>query len=182
VNVLCSRLAVASCLLPVACCLLFSCGYTPVHSGIHEKLAVTLSQTRVPDAAATDEVLAGTREELARMGALDTGDGYPRVEVEVLRADEASEGIGAAPNEDARLLPRARATRVAIVARAWVKRTKDAEIERDTGDVRVFETVAVATDARAATFTQSDALRVAGRRAGKRLATRIMGLPAATED
>lgn len=166
----------------VSCLLVASCGYTPVHSGIHERLHVALSETRVPDAAATDEVLAGAREELARMGALETGDGFPRLEIEVLRADEASEGIAAVPNEDARLLPRARATRVAIVARAWVKRTKDGEVERDTGDMRVFETVGVATDARAASFKQSDALRVAGRRVGKRLATRIMGLPASTED
>jgi hypothetical protein len=136
----------------------------------------------VPDAAATDEVLAGAREELARMGALRAGDGYPRLEIEVLRADEASEGIAAAPNEDGRLVPSARATRVAIVARGRVLRAHGGEPERDTGDVRAVETVAVAADARAATFRHSDALRVAGRRAGKRVAMRIMGLPAATDE
>ncbi len=166
----------------VAAGVLASCGYTPVHEGIHEKLHVALADTKVADAAATDEVLVGAREELARMGALDVGTGYPRVEIEVLRADEASEAIAVGPNEDGRLLPRARATRVAIVARAWVRRSKDGDMERDTGDVRVFETLAVASDARSATFKHSDALRVAGRRAGKRLATRIMGLPAPTED
>ncbi|MBS2016942.1 MAG: hypothetical protein JST00_28910 [Deltaproteobacteria bacterium] len=159
-----------------------SCGYTPVHAGLHEKLTVTLVQTRVPDAAATDEVLAGAREELARVGALETGSGFPRLEIEVLRADEASEGISASPSasgEDARLLPSARATRVGIVARGWVKRAKDGDLERDTGDMRAFETVAVAPDAREATFKQSDALRVAGRRVGRRLAMRVLGLPAA---
>ena len=78
--------------------------------------------SRVPDAVASDEVLAGVREELARGGALASGDGYPRCEVEILRADEASEGIAAAPDAAGRLQPQSRATRVGLVARAWVLR------------------------------------------------------------
>jgi hypothetical protein len=69
-----------------------------------------------------------------------------------------------------------------MVARGWVVRSKGAPPERDTGDVRVFETVSVAFDARAATFRHSDALRAAGRRVGKRVATRIMGLPSASDE
>jgi hypothetical protein len=165
---------------------LAACGYTPVHSGAGaERFHVVLAQSKVPDAVASDEVLAGVREELARAGTLAPGDGYPRCEVEVLRADEASEGIAATPGTqdiNGRLVPQARATRVGLVARAWVLRAAGAERERDTGDVRAFETVAVAVDARAATFRQSDALRAAGRRAGKRLASRVLGLPAASDD
>jgi len=159
-----------------------ACGYTPVHGGVQQKLHVALSQSKVPDAAATDEVLAGAREELARVGALAPGDGYPRLEIEVLRADEASEGIDSTPNEDGRLVPQARATRVGVVVRAWVVRSARDERERDTGDLRTFETVSTALDARAAGFRHSDALRVAGRRAGKRVASRILGLPAATDE
>jgi hypothetical protein len=160
-----------------------SCGYAPVHSGVGgEHLHVVLSTSKVPDAVASDEVLAGVREELARTGTLEPGDGFPRCEVEILRADEASEGIAAVPDPDGRLLPQSRATRVGLVARAWVLRAPGGERERDTGDVRVFETVAVAADARAATFRHSDALRAAGRRAGKRLGSRIMGLPAASDE
>jgi hypothetical protein len=160
-----------------------SCGYAPVHTGVaDEHLHVVLSMSRVPDAVASDEVLAGVREELARGGALASGEGYPRCEVEILRADEASEGIAAVPDGAGRLQPQSRATRVGLVARAWVLRAPGGEHERDTGDVRAFETVAIAGDSRAATFRHSDALRAVGRRVGQRLATRIMGLPSPSEE
>ena len=168
---------------PLLLLAVMSCGYVPLHGGAaSEHLHVVLSESKVPDAVAADEVLAGVREELARVGSLASGDGFPRCEVEILRADEASEGIAATPGPDGRLAPQSRATRVGLVARAWVLRGPGAERERDTGDVRVFETVAVAPDARAATFLHSDALRAAGRRVGKRLASRIMGLPAPTDE
>ena len=160
-----------------------SCGYAPVHTGVaDEHLHVVLSTSRVPDAVASDEVLAGVREELARSGALASGEGYPRCEVEILRADEASEGIAAVPDGAGRFQPQGRATRVGLVARAWVLRAPGGEHERDTGDVRAFETVAIAGDSRAATFRHSDALRTAGRRVGQRLATRIMGLPSPSDE
>ena len=160
-----------------------SCGYAPVHTGVaDEHLHVVLSMSRVPDAVASDEVLAGLREELARGGALASGDGYPRCEVEILRADESSEGIAATPDAAGRLQPQSRATRVGLVARAWVLRAPGGDHERDTGDLRAFETVSVAVDSRAATFRHSDALRAAGRRVGQRLASRIMGLPSASDE
>jgi hypothetical protein len=162
---------------------LASCGYQPVHAGAAaEQLAVVLSESKVPDAVASDEVLAGVREELARTGALAAGAAYPRCEVEILRIDEAAEGIAASAGQGGRLVPEARATRVGLVARAWVLKAPGAERERDTGDVRAFETVSVAADARGAAFRHSDALRAAGRRLGRRLASRIMGLPSANED
>ena len=162
---------------------LAACGYRPVHGGgAGEPLHVVLSESKVPDAMASDEVLAGVREELARGGALASGGGFPRCEVEVLRADEQSEGVAALADGDGRQAPQSRATRVALVARAWVLRAAGAERERDTGDVRAFETVAVAGDARSAPFRHSDALRVAGRRVGNRLAGRIMGLPTPSDE
>jgi hypothetical protein len=162
-----------------------ACGYAPVHGAggvASEPFHVVLSSSKVPDAVASDEVLAGAREELARTGSLASGDGYPRCEIEILRADEASEGIAAVRDSDGRLVPESRASRVGLVARAWVLRAPGGQRERDTGDVRGFETVAVAPDARSSAFRQSDALRAAGRRLGKRLASRIMGLPAASDD
>lgn len=156
-----------------------ACGYEPVHAARgDEKLSIALRASMVPDAAVTDEVLVGLREELAKNGALaSSSSAYPRCEVEVLRADEASEGIAAVDGQ-----PSARATRVGIVARAWVIRSKDGPRERDTGDVRTMETVSIAPDARTATFRHSDALKAAGRRAGRRLASRVMGLPAGSDD
>ena len=160
--------------------LLVSCGYRSVYAD-REKLGVALSSSSVPDAIASDEVLAGVREELARYGALGSGTTYPRCEVEVLRADEASEGIAAADGAG-RLVPQSRATRAGLVVRAWIRRSPGTTLERDTGDLRTLETIAVAPDATHAAFSYDDALRSAGRRAGKRLADRLLGLPAPTEE
>jgi hypothetical protein len=163
--------------------LLLACGYrSTAPGGEREHVSVVLVSSNVPSVTASDEVVAGLRDELARAGALEAGSGYPRCEVEVLRADEASEGIAAVKNGDGELVPTSRATRVGIVARAWVVRSKDGPRERDTGDVRALETIAVAANARAATFEQEDGLRAAARRAGKRLGIRILGLPSPSED
>ena len=161
----------------------FGCGYRPVHGqGAPERFSVVLASTNLPDSVASDEVVAGVRDELARSGALASESAsYPRCEIEVLRADEASEGIAATPNAEGVLLPEARATRVGVVARAWIVRSKDGPRERDTGDMRAMEIVAVASDARAATFRHADALRAASRRLGRRVGTRILGLPSASE-
>lgn len=159
-----------------------SCGYRPVHGAEPERLRVALASSSIPDAVATDEVVAGVRESLARAGALEPGEGYPRCEIEVLRADEAAAGVEAVENAEGTLVPLARATRVGVVARAFVVRAPGAPPERDTGDVRAMETVAVAGDAKAATVQHTDALRAAGRRAGRRLGARLLGLPSASED
>src|SRR4051794_19352422 len=130
--------------VPMLSVMLVACGYHAVHGASEsERLSVVMSTTSIPDAVASDEVVAGVRSELARSGDLSPGEAYPRCEVEVLRADEASEGIGATPNTDGVLLPDARATRVSIVARAWIVRAKDGPRERDTGDVRATEVVSV---------------------------------------
>ncbi len=154
-----------------------SCGYAPVYAAHPEHLHVKIVKVAVADAVAPDEVASGMREELARAGALEGGESYPRVEIEVLRADETSEGIAAGANG-----PVARGTGVAVVARAWIARGPDAEPEADTGDMRAEETIATDPTAGGSTFHHADALRAAARRLGHQLATRIMGLPAASED
>jgi hypothetical protein len=167
----------------LAVLVLGACGYTPIASApSSDKIHVVLASSNVPDAVASDEVLAGVRDELAKAGALAPGDGYPRCEVEVLRADEASEGIAATPNADGRLEPTSRATRVGVLARAWLVRSKDAPRERDTGDVRAMDTIAVTRDARAASFQQTDAVRASARRVGHRLGQRVLGLPSASDE
>jgi hypothetical protein len=168
--------------LSASALLLGACGYHAVHGGsAAERFSVVLVSSNVPDAVASDEVVAGVRDELARSGALASGESYPRCEVEVLRADEASEGIGAAANGDGVLLPEARATRVGIVARAWIVRSKGAAHERDTGDVRAVDMVAVTSDARSGTFRHSDAVRAVGRRVGRKMGTRLLGWPSSSE-
>jgi hypothetical protein len=151
-----------------------SCGYRAVYGGIAPaRLHVALVRTLVPDAAATDEVVAGMREELAREGALDAGVGYPRAEVEVLLADEASEGISAVGGR-----PVARATQMALVARAWIVREPGAPPESDTGDLREEEVIAVdetsgAIDPRTSAFREADARRAAGASLGRALARKL---------
>jgi hypothetical protein len=153
------------------------CGYHSVYAaGPPGKLHVTLARTLVADAVAADEVAAGVREELAKAGALESGEGYPRVEIEVLRAEESSEGISAGPSG-----PLARGTGVGLVARAWVAPAAGEQVS-DTGDVRAEETMRVDPTALASGFHHADALRAAARRLGHTLGARILGLPAASEE
>jgi hypothetical protein len=141
---------------------------------------------RVADAITSDEVASGVRTTLAKEGALAAGGGYPRVEIEVVRADESSEGVVAVGG--ARGVPRARASEVGIVARAWIVRSEGGAQERDTGDVRAFDLVAtpargeVGGDLAAESFRHDDALRAVARRVGQRLALRILGHPVAKDE
>jgi hypothetical protein len=170
-----------------ACLLVPACGYRAVYGSTREPaLHVKLVRTLIPDVVASDEVAAGLREELARAGTLAGGEGFPRVEVEVLRADESSEGIAAGPSG-----PVARGTDVGIAARAWIVRAPGAPPEADTGDLRAEETIAVdettgssgtEPDPRASAFHEADALRAAARRLGRRLAYKVTGQPAASDD
>jgi hypothetical protein len=177
-------------------CAHISCGYHAVYGGeTPARLHVKLVRSLVADAVAGDEVASGVREELAQEGALEAGDGWPRAEVEVLRADEASEGIEV--RHDARAAggagasaPVARGIDVGIVARAWISPAPGAAPLRDTGDMRAVDLIAVADappgtgalDPRAAGFYQADALRAAARRLGHKLGRKLLGRPAATEE
>jgi hypothetical protein len=173
--------------LTLSVLLLASCGYHAVYGGsVPARLHVVLVRTLIPDAVASDEVVAGLRDELARAGALEGGSGFPRVEVEVLKADETSQGIAAGPNG-----PVSRATDVGLAARAWIVRAAGAPPESDTGDLRATETIAVdetaagpgaSPDPRASAFHEADALRAAARRLGRRLAYKVTGEGAPSDD
>jgi hypothetical protein len=163
--------------------LVASCGYRPIYGGGGlEPLHVTIVRAIVPDATAVDEVASGLRDELARAGALAPGDGYPRAEVEVLRSDETSEGVAAGSNG-----PVARAVEVGLVARAWIVRAADGLHQSDTGDLRSDQVIVVdesggLLDPRAAVFHTADARRSAARRLGRKLAAKLLGYGAATEE
>lgn len=156
---------------------LAACGYQAVYAaGPQGRLHVVVVRSLVTDAVAADEVASGVREELAKAGALEAGEGYPRVEIEVLRADEASEGIAAGASG-----PVARGTGVAMVGRAWIAASVGAQ-QSDTGDVRAEVGIATDTTARASAFHHADALRAAGRRLGHALGARLLGQPVASEE
>jgi hypothetical protein len=168
-------------LVVLLCCAL-SCGYQAVYGREVLRLHVKVVRTIVPYAVASDEVVAAVREELALAGGASPGEGFPRVEIEVLRVDETSEGIAAGTSG-----PTARANGVAVVARAWIVRDPGAAPESDTGDLRVQESIAIdqiggAPDPRAGGFHYASAVRAAARRLGHKIARRIGGLPAANED
>ncbi len=82
--------------------------------------------SNLPDPFTSDEVVAGVRDGSRvtgrRAGALVSGNAYPRCEIEVLREEEASEGIGARRNLDSILLPYARVTQVGVVPRLRLDR------------------------------------------------------------
>jgi hypothetical protein len=176
-------------LLPL---LALSCGYRSVYPPEGERLHEKVVRMLVPDAVACDEVASGVREELARGGSLDAGEGYPRVEIEVLRGGEASEGVAAVGGD-----PQARATDVSLTARAWIVRAAGGQPERDTGDVRADEAITIderggggappnhmtgQPDPRADLFHIPEARRAAARRLGRKLAERLLGLPSASEE
>lgn len=158
----------------------FACGYTPLYSApSSERLSVALVSARTGDAISSDEVIAGVRDTLAKEGALAPGSTYPRVEVEVLRADETSEGI-AGESTAAGHVPRARATEVGIVARAWIARDASGSREADTGDVRSFDLAAAPNDGDSLSgeaLRHDDAERATARRLGQKLALRLLGHP-----
>jgi hypothetical protein len=167
-----------------------ACGYQSIYAaGAPGRLHVKVVRSLVADAVAADEVASGAREELARAGALEAGEGYPRLEIEVLRADETSEGIAARATGASG--PVARGTSVALLARAWVAAAAGAPAQSDTGDVRAEESIAVdevgvdgagGLDPRASAFHHADASRAAARRLGRKLAAKVLGQPASSED
>ncbi len=159
---------------------LASCGYAPLYAGNDgAKLHVHLHRSLVPDAAASDEVVSGAREQLAREGALAPGDGFPRVEIEVLRIDATSDAVSAPKGSD---VPVARGVEVALVARAWIVRADGAEPEHDTGDVRARDLVATQAVPRADLFAHGDATRAVARRVGQRLALKVLGHPIVVDE
>jgi hypothetical protein len=168
--------------------LVVGCGYRSIYAaGPPGRLHVKVIRSLVADAVAADEVASGMREELARSGALAPGEGYPRVEIEVLRADETSDGIAAGSSG-----PIARGTRVAMVARAWVTVEDGAAPQAETGDMTAEESITVdetggaggtgEPDPRASSFHHADASRAAARRLGRKLGARVLGQPSASED
>jgi hypothetical protein len=176
---------------------LASCGYRPLYAGdrASERFSVVAAQALVADASVVSEVHAGVRSGLARGGALRGGNDYPRVVVEVLRIDAASEGVQAVPGgtrgatvgglpiaPGGPLAPLARGTRIGVLARAWVERTPGGAHERETGDLRAVDVMQTEADARLEAFRLDDASRAVARRLGERLARRVLGEPDAPDD
>ncbi|HSQ67470.1 MAG TPA: hypothetical protein VLM85_29875 [Polyangiaceae bacterium] len=160
------------------CLVLAACGYQPLYATpAGEAFHVHLAKNQVASAMVAEEVVRGAREALVKDGALASGEGYPRLEIEVLRADESSEGIVREPGD----VPAARASDLAVIARAYVVRHAGAPPELDTGDVRAQEMVGAPTDSSREAWQREDSLRAVARRLGSKLALRVLGHPSSGE-
>jgi hypothetical protein len=126
--------------------------------------------------AAVQAALAGARSELSRRGALESGSGYPRVVIEVLRVDEQALGI-AVPPPGAREHPLARGTSIAVVGRALLIEGPAAPPARDSGDLRRVERFDASPDRLTEAANREQAVRSAARRLGRALARRVLGDP-----
>jgi hypothetical protein len=167
-------------LLAMAAVAAISCGYRPLRSALrgHPKIFVTTAHATAPGGAQAqieDEAATGARLELARYGALATGDGSSdRLRIEIVRVDERSEGISAstASSDD----PRARGIRVRLLARGVFEGASGAF---ETGDVEGTEIVASPQLAGSAAWegARAAAARRAARLAGARIAHEVLGLP-----
>ena len=158
-----------------------ACGYQPLYATPGgEAFHVHLSKNLTASAIVAEEVLRGARETLAKEGALAPGDGYPRLEIEVLRADETSEGI-VAVNAPEGQIPQARSSELGVVVRAFVTRRSGGAAELDTGDLRQ-DVLAGAPlgDSVRETWQREDSLRAAARRLGGRAALKVLGHPVVT--
>jgi hypothetical protein len=160
---------------------LVGCGYQPLYATpAGEAFHVHLVKSQVSSVLVAEEVVRGARDTLAEEGALAPGDGYPELDIEVLRADESSEGIVQQQTPQGGI-PKARATDLAVVARAWVVRREGAPVELDTGDLRAGGLMGSPLgNAGAEVWQREDSLRAIARRLGGRIAMRILGHPTVT--
>ena len=165
----------------LAVAVLCACGYQPLYATpAGEAYHVHLARNRTASAIVAQEVVRGAREALAKEGALAAGDdGYPRLEIEVLRADETSEGVTAIASPDGPV-PRATASDLAVVARGFVSRRAGGAAELDTGDMRTEDVAAAPASASAEIWQREDSLRAVAHRLGARIALKILGHPVVT--
>ena len=79
------------------------------------------------------------------------------------------------------ITPQARATRLGVLARAYVEAREGAALDSDTGDMRASALVTSPGDPKAELFGREDTLRAVARRLGQKLAARALGHPIASE-
>jgi len=163
-----------------ACFSVLSCGYKPLRTALQGSphIRVERAVVRAPQGAsnAAGEAESGARAELAKWGALASGDDgkADRLTVELVRIDERSEGETVVPGAFGDK-PIARGVRVRITARGDVEGEGGAFT---TPDVDVTETVATnGVDALSWDAARQVAIRTAARRAGALVARDVLGIP-----
>jgi hypothetical protein len=163
-------------LLAAALAITLSCGYSTAYGGAapRTRLALVPLPSKVPEVHVYHSLLNAMQGELGRAGVLRSGSDYPRLVVEVLRVDELSAGIARRTVSGASA-PVARASRIAVVARAWVLRSAAEAPERDTGDMQRAVTVAAQRQGSADALAISAAGEQAARDLGRALVRAVLG-------
>lgn len=153
-----------------------ACGYRAANlSSARERVSVASAPFKSPHLEAVQAALAGLRAGLSEAGALEPGDGFPQVVVEVLRVDELPAGIENSPVAGA--VPLARGSAVGVTGRAWYVTERGGTPAADTGDVRRVEYVAQGSGSMSSGNAYAEAVRGAARKVGEALARRILGEP-----
>ncbi|MDX2054132.1 MAG: hypothetical protein SFV15_17160 [Polyangiaceae bacterium] len=159
---------------------LHGCGYRSVYAEFPGKvrLSVAAPKSRVAYLGAVGGAVDGLRTALSQNAAYSWSDGYPRVELEVVRVDERPVGV----LELKPGVPLGRGSEVSVTARAWVLSAKGEAPTRSTGDVRRTRAYGHAAGAAANNVEREKAIRRAAEATGQALAERILGLPVASDD
>jgi hypothetical protein len=154
-----------------------ACGYRAVYAQSSSRLSVSAGQTLVPETGAVQAALSGARAELAAAGRLADDGEFPRLALDVLRADEVSRGIHVQSGT-----PIAGGMGVAVVVRGRILPGPDLESALDTGDVRRAAQVTGDVDPRADSAAYDLALRAAAERAGRAAARIALGIPEPSDE
>ena len=157
------------------------CGYRPLRGALEGRPRIVVAHARVhvpsgAGVALATEAEAGARAELARWGALASGDEaeVDRLTIEIVRVDERSEGAAVitGPTGDGAL---ARGVRLRMTLRGDVE---GHGATFATPDVDVTEAIAAdAGDALGWDAARAAAARGAARRGGARVARDVLGVP-----
>ena len=155
------------------------CGYRSVYAQrAGDQLSVQVGQILIPRALAAQSAASGARAELSAAGMLASGDGTPRLVIDVLRIDELSRGIHVANTGQ----PAASAMSIALTARGRVFKRGSQEPELDTGDLRRAVQVAGDVDPREDSSAYDEAVRAAAEQAGRAIARAALGIPEPAEE
>lgn len=154
------------------------CGYHSLKNNAPgERVGVVLTKNFTSSTRVGTEVVRGTMSALAKEGLLREGRGYPRIEVEVLRIDEAPTGI-----EGLAGAPSARGHEIAVIVRGVLRTEEGGPAYRDTGDIRAQAFVAREQTVSVAEATIDASTLAAARRAGRLLGESVVGHPIASEE
>lgn len=184
------RLGLAGLLVALSFLFSLGCGYSPLYASRDPlgPFAVAGGPHRIPSAVAAVAAEAGARAELARAGMLASCSPRSSSEcsvilIEILRLEEETAGIAADGSPFAGPpAPMARGLRVTVTGRARLV-ARGADAARDTGDVRSSFVLGRGDgDAASISVAREEAVRIAARRLGERLAGRILGVPDASDE